>query len=765
VSRNERRRTVPYPLAVVVLALAYYAAARGALALGVLPGNIAPVWPSTGIAVLALVVGGRRLWPGVFLGEMLANAGHVPVLSLLGMATGDALEAAVGAWLLTGLSRIRSLDRVADVVRFAGCAAVAAVLGATAGVASLGVGGVIGRGQLDTSWLTWWAGDLLGCLVVLPLALSAAARPRSEEPRSVPAGNRVEVAAVTVAAAVALALFGAGANAPYLLLAVGAWSAVRLIPRQAAFITLGASALAVIRTAAGDGPFVRADTTQSLLVLDAFVAVLALTGLVIAAAVRERDLARSELESANRHLTARDRQQVHELGQSQAELAHQALHDSLTGLPNRVLLADRLSRALARNQRYGGGVAVLFADLDRFKLVNDSRGHAAGDALLVSAAERLRGAVRSDDTVARFGGDEFVVICEDGAAGGEARMVAERISESFREPFLVAGQEVFLSVSVGVAVAAPGDSPEELLRDADAAMYRAKDSGRARCEFFDERMRTQAARRLETESALHRATERHELRLDYQPVVEIATGRIVGVEALVRWQHPEHGLLGPASFIPLAEETGLIVPMGNWVLHEALRQWSRWRRHSEAQALTLAVNLSAGQLCDPNLAATVADALTRYGVGPWELCLELTESSFMADDERHGTLAELQALGVQLAIDDFGTGYSSLTYLQRFPVTVLKIDQSFVRGLGREPSDEAIVESVIHLAHALRLRVVAEGVERADQVAALRRLGCDVAQGFYLARPAPAREIDALLVAASASPPRVPAGSPVTTGG
>ena len=737
---NDRPRAVPYPLAVLLVAVAYYVAARGALSLGVLPGNIAPVWPSTGIAVAALVVGGARLWPGVLLGEVLANLGKVPVLSIAGMGAGDAVEAVLGAWFITGLCRIRSLDGVADVTRFTGLMAVTAAVGATPGVTSLWLGGVVEGAGFATSWLTWWAGDLLGCLVVLPLVLTA--RDRPQRPR------RAEVVLVVAAAAAALALFGTGANAPYLLLAVGAWTAVRLTPRQAAVLALAASAAAVIRTASGAGPFVRADATQSLLVLDAFVGVLVVTGLVIAAAVRERDLARATLESANRHLTARDEQQFRDLARSQADLAHQALHDALTGLPNRLLLADRLSQALTRRD---GGVAVLFVDLDRFKIVNDSRGHAAGDELLVSAAGRLRHAVRSHDTVARFGGDEFVVVCEtarpDEEDGGEEiRAVAERNSASVREPFLVAGQEIFLSVSVGVAVAGAGTSPEELLRDADAAMYRAKESGRARCEFFDDGMRTQAAARLEIESALHRATERDELRLAYQPVVEIATGRTVGVEALLRWDHPQHGLLDPKDFIPLAEETGLILPMGTWALHEALRQWSRWRQRLDDPGLTLAVNLSARQLRDPDLAATVAEALARHGVGPWELCLELTESSFMADVERHGrTLAELQALGVQLAIDDFGTGYSSLTWLQHFPVTILKIDQSFVRGLGREASDEAIVESVIHLAHALGLRVVAEGVETADQVAALHRLGCDVAQGFFLARPLPASQVDGLL--------------------
>jgi len=746
---DQSRRAMPYPLAFLFVAAAYYGAARAAIALGVLPGNIAPVWPATGVAVGSLIAGGWRLWPGVLAGELLANAGHVPVLSNAGMAAGDVVEALAGAWLVTGLWQLRCFDRLRDVARFAGSMLATAAVGATGGVASLCAGGVLDRHHLGTSWLTWWAGDLLGCLVVVPLLLSSRVRPVRAGPgsgRPVPFGGDPEVLVVVAAAGAALALFDAGANAPYLLLAVVAWGAVRLAPRRAAAVVAATSALAVVRTAAGAGPFVRAAATQSLLVLDAFVAVLALTGLVIAAAVRERDLARRDLEAANRRLAVRDRRQVHDLLESQAELAHQALHDSLTGLPNRAALARRLSLALERYGRHGGGVAVLFVDLDRFKVVNDSRGHAAGDELLVAAAARLQRAVGGPDSVARFGGDEFVVIRDGPAARAEARAVADRIAGAFAEPFVLAGEEVFLSVSIGVAVAAPGTSADGLLSDADAAMYRAKEGGRSRCEFFDEAMRVAAAARLQTESALHRAAERDELRLAYQPVVDIATGRVVGLEALVRWQHPRLGLLGPAAFVPLAEDTGLIVPIGEWVLHEALRQWSRWRQHAGGQPFTLAVNLSARQLRDPHLAAMVRDALERYGIGPWELCLELTESSFMADIEHHGrTLSELQALGVQLAIDDFGTGYSSLTYLQRFPVTVLKIDRSFVRGLGLDAADEAIVESVVHLAHALGLRVVAEGVECADQIAALHRLGCDVVQGYYLARPAPAAEIDEML--------------------
>jgi diguanylate cyclase (GGDEF)-like protein len=422
------------------------------------------------------------------------------------------------------------------------------------------------------------------------------------------------------------------------------------------------------------------------------------------------------------------------------QLAHQALHDALTGLPNRILLADRLDQALSRAARSGTGVAVLFVDLDRFKFLNDSRGHAAGDALLVTVADRLRQAVRSQDTVARFGGDEFVVVCEDAAAGWEAGSVAERIFDAFQTPFLVNGQEFFLSVSVGVAVGTGMDSPEELIRDADAAMYRAKEGGRARFEFFDENMRTEAVERLDIESALHRAVERDELRVFYQPVISLSSGEVVGIEALVRWMHPQRGLLGPRTFIPLAEETGLIVPIGQWVLEQAAGQWRRWQEARPDSPLTLKVNLSAQQLRRPQLSDSVLAVLDAVGLEPGRLCLELTEGSFMEDIEFQGA-----ALSALESLDDFGTGYSSLTFLKRFPLNVLKIDQGFVQGLGRDASDTAIVESVIGLAHALGLTVVAEGVETARQAAELVALGCDLAQGYFFARPAPPEELDAIL--------------------
>jgi diguanylate cyclase (GGDEF)-like protein/PAS domain S-box-containing protein len=441
-----------------------------------------------------------------------------------------------------------------------------------------------------------------------------------------------------------------------------------------------------------------------------------------------------------------DRRRIEDqLGDLLDEVSHRAVHDALTGLPNRVLLADRLGQALARSKRTGAGVAALFVDVDRFKLINDSQGHAAGDQLLLTVADRLRRAVRAHDTVARFGGDEFVVVCEDKMAVKQASLVAERIAEVLHDPVVIDGQEIFLTASIGIAVSDGSGSADSLLRDADAAMYRAKEKGRDRCEFFDATMRTEAVARLETQSALHRAFERDELRVFYQPLVEIRSGELVGVEALLRWAHPQRGLISPTSFIPLAEETGLIVPIGRFVLEEAVAQLARWQEMAPGRQLTVNVNLSARQLRHPELVETVATIIAAHGIDPAALCLELTESTFMEDLAVHReTIAGLRALGVRLAIDDFGTGFSSLTYLKRFPVDMLKIDQAFVRGLGIDAADMSIVESVVDLAHALGLVVVAEGVETGEQAAHLSMLHCDLAQGFHFARPQPPEELDPL---------------------
>jgi diguanylate cyclase (GGDEF)-like protein/PAS domain S-box-containing protein len=427
---------------------------------------------------------------------------------------------------------------------------------------------------------------------------------------------------------------------------------------------------------------------------------------------------------------------ITERKRAEEALAHDAFHDSLTGLPNRRLFLDRLGAVLSRLARRPSEVAVLFIDIDNFRVVNDSLGHVAGDRVLVQLAERLRAVTRVADTLARFGGDEFVLLCEDLGERGQAALIAERIRALTKDPFLVDNQAVHLSVSVGIRFAeAPDRRPEELLRDADAAMFQAKERGRSRHEIFDDAMRAAAVVRFETGVALRAALERSELRLWYQPQVSLADPGIVGAEALLRWQHPDRGLLSPAEFIPVAEQTGLIVPIGNWVLGEACRQLARWRRR-RAPGLTVSVNVSAVQLAQQDLPRTVADVLAREALDPSALWLEITESVLMDDPESVvGVLTALKDLGIRLAIDDFGTGYSSLSYLRHFPVDALKIDRSFVRGLGHDDDDDATVRLIIHLARNLGLVVVAEGVETDEQLEELISLECDRAQGFYFARP------------------------------
>jgi diguanylate cyclase len=445
------------------------------------------------------------------------------------------------------------------------------------------------------------------------------------------------------------------------------------------------------------------------------------------------------------HLVSRSVRYAIERKRAEVALAHQALHDTLTGLPNRALFLDRLKLALARAERRQSSVAVLFLDLDRFKLINDSLGHDAGDRVLIDVGARLQKALRPGDTVARFGGDEFTALCEDVPSERAVLAIAERMSQAVGMPFPLGHGEVdtFLTVSIGIAMAEGDVSQtglaESLVRDADAAMYRAKERGKSRVELYDARLRERAVRRLSIESALYRALERDELRLHFQPQIDLASGRIVSWEALLRWEHPERGLLEPGEFILVAEETGLIVALGAWVLAEACGQAMRWTSlPGTLGAPEMAVNLSARQLTQPELLEVVADALTRTGLHPSRLCLEVTESVVMEDASGSArTLGALREMGVRLAIDDFGSGYSALSSLKRFRVDVLKVDRAFVAGLGRNSTDGPIMAAIIDLAHALGLRAVGEGVERADQLAVLRRLGCDVGQGFFFGRPEP----------------------------
>jgi diguanylate cyclase (GGDEF)-like protein len=438
------------------------------------------------------------------------------------------------------------------------------------------------------------------------------------------------------------------------------------------------------------------------------------------------------------------------------QLVHQAFHDSLTGLPNRALFLDRLGQGLSRAKRQAErgeacGIALLYMDLDDFKRFNDSLGHAVGDQLLVGVAERVASRLRLGDTFARFGGDEFAMLLEGLEDVVQAADVAARIKRDLSAPFQVDGHEAVVTTSIGVVVAAPGepgeDYAEELMRRADIAMYRSKSEGKNRHEIFSLGM-NHSLERLGLEEDLRRAIEREELRVYYQPQVLISTGEPVGLEALVRWEHPERGLLPPAEFISLAEETGMIIPLGQWVLSEACRQVRIFREQIPPDAsLRMSVNLSARQFRYPELVEEVSAILSETGTDPRDVALEITESVMMEKGpDARGILRALKGLGLTLVIDDFGTGYSSITNLKSFPVDVLKIDRSMVEGMDRDPQNRALVSATIGLAHALGLDVVAEGVETAGELDKLRSMGCDVSQGYYWYRPCSSETTTELLV-------------------
>jgi diguanylate cyclase (GGDEF)-like protein/PAS domain S-box-containing protein len=420
------------------------------------------------------------------------------------------------------------------------------------------------------------------------------------------------------------------------------------------------------------------------------------------------------------------------------QLAHQAFHDALTGLANRALFRDRVEHALRRLRRQRRPVAVLLLDLDGFKTVNDSLGHAFGDALLVAVADRLRLHLRPSDTASRLGGDEFAILAEDLVEAGDAAVVADRILDAMREPFVVDGKDVLATASIGVAIAetVPEDA-DDLLRNADVAMYTAKDRGRNRFELFKPSMHQAMLDRMDLEADLRRAIDRGEFEVYYQPTVALATGWISGMEALVRWNSPERGFVPPGMFITVAEDTGLIVRLGAWVLEEACRQAVAWKQEFGSDApRTMSINLSARQLQDDGLVASVAAILERTGIRPEHVVLEITESAVMADAETMiARLHELKALGVRLAIDDFGTGYSSMSYLCSFPIDILKIDRSFVTGVRTEPQKMGIVRTIVELGRILDLQTVAEGIELVEELEELRNLECDLGQGYWFARP------------------------------
>jgi diguanylate cyclase (GGDEF)-like protein len=462
-----------------------------------------------------------------------------------------------------------------------------------------------------------------------------------------------------------------------------------------------------------------------------------------ATAAQAEQAERERAEQAERHVAelsqhiAEQERISRALQESKEHFRHAAFHDALTGLPNRALLADHLKLAIERARRREDHLfAVLFLDLDRFKNINDSLGHTIGDQLLIAIARRVEGCLRPMDTVARLGGDEFAILLDGLEDFSHAIHVAERVQDELMQPFNLKGHEVYTTASIGIALSTTGyDHPENILRDADIAMYRAKDNGKARYELFDTVMHTRAVALLKLENDLRRAIERQEFRVVYQPIISLQTDQLAGFEALVRWEHPERGPVSPDEFIPLSEETGLITEIGHWVLHEACRQMRQWQV-SLQRPLTLSVNLSGKQFIQPNLIGQIRSILEETNFDPRWLKLEITESVVMENAEAATSmLLQLRELGAHLSIDDFGTGYSSLSYLHRFPVTTLKIDRSFIGRMGEGDENSEIVRTIVTLANNLGMEVVAEGIETEEQLSQLRALRCEYGQGYLFSKP------------------------------
>jgi diguanylate cyclase (GGDEF)-like protein/PAS domain S-box-containing protein len=443
-------------------------------------------------------------------------------------------------------------------------------------------------------------------------------------------------------------------------------------------------------------------------------------------------------------------QDITERKQSEERLRHDAFHDPLTGLPNRALFADHVKLTIARVKRVPARrFAVLFCDLDRFKVINDSLGHMVGDQLLVEVARRLERCLREGDTVARVGGDEFTILLEDLVDEEEAVVVAERIQREVSAPITLSGREVFTTMSIGLAAGTSSYAdPEDILRDADTAMYRAKSLGKARHVVFDHSMHASAVNLLQIETDLRKALEKGQFYLLYQPIVSLDNFKLCGFEALVRWHHPERGLISPLDFIPIAEETGQIIGIGEWALFEACRQMCEWQeKYPQASPIFMSVNLSAKQFNHTLLIEQVENVLRKTGLNPRQLKLEITEGAVMDNiDAATEMLRQLRDLGVQLAIDDFGTGYSSLSYLHRFPIDTLKIDRSFVTRMAHNPENVEIVRTIVMLAQVLGMDVVAEGVETKEQLKLLRDLHCEYGQGYYFSRPSSAPDAEKIIV-------------------
>ena len=684
--------------------------------------HITLVWLPTGIAVAALLKWGRGVWPGIYLGAFLVNLAIGSAWPLAaGIAAGNTLGPLIAMWWLQRVEFQPTLNRQKDVGLFFIAAALGMAVSASFGVANLYLAGLIPAAALGSAWLAWWMGDTVGVLLIGPLLLTLTQKNIKQLSRDRMALLQWALVAGPVMWLTFIQDFGPLGRAlplAFLTFPLFAWAALRFGITGAAIAGLGFSVVAAWGTVTGHGTFFLPDTHVSLFLLWSYMACTVVTGLLITALQGERQLA----EEAAMNL---------------------AFYDPLTQLPNRRLLMDRLTQALASSARSGHQGALLLIDLDNFKTLNDTLGHDKGDLLLQQVGQRLVGCVREGDTVARLGGDEFIVMLEvlsdnPEEAASQAEAVGAKIIAALNQPYQLTGHTKRSTPSIGLTLFTGHRlSIDELLKQAELAMYQSKTAGRNTLRFFDQKMQAVATDRAALEADLREALLQQQFILYYQPQV-IGEGHLTGAEALVRWQHPQRGLVSPAEFIPMAEETGLILPLGHWVLETACAQLVNWASQPDTEHLTLAVNVSANQMHQADFVTQVLAVLSKTGANPHRLKLELTESLLVSHVETTiAKMAALKAHGVGFSVDDFGTGYSSLSYLKRLPLDQLKIDQGFVRDILTDPNDAAIARMIMALAESMGLTVIAEGVEIEAQRDFLAQLGCHAYQGYLFSRPLP----------------------------
>jgi len=719
-------RRIGGPLVFVGALAGYLGLARCGYELVSASSGLASFWPPNGLIVALVVLSVSRLRPwaiaAVLPGELIADTMQgYSGWTAIGWGATNILEVTLAAWIILRLAAgERPLGGTGRSLTAVAIAAVSApfaggLAGAAVSVASFG-------GSYGTAWLDWWVGDATGTMLTVVLILSFVL----PQPPRTPLQRLEEFIEVGLVVGSAVAVFAFTKHSlAFLALPALVLVAVRQGLRTTSVASVSLAIIATILTGHGLGALSNIPAGEPrVLALLAFIATAAFVSLVICATMSER--ARAE-----------------------TALTKLALYDGLTGLPNRVLALDRAEQMLARGRRLQTPTAALFVDIDGFKHVNDACGHAVGDELLKIFAARLMTIVREIDTAARLGGDEFVVLLEGSALDAGPELVAERLLDVLRHPYdmsHVLGRPLYVTASIGIA-SGLHETPDELLHDADIAMYNAKESGRNRYALFESSMQTVSRERLTVEMDLTEAIEQHQLFLLYQPTLDLRSESVAGVEALIRWRHPTRGVVSPAEFIPIAEDTGLIVPIGRWVLNEACRQASTWHRHGHR--IGIAVNISARQLDSEELVEEVRDALQESDLDPAGLTLEVTETALMRDaDATARRLRQLKTLGVRIAIDDFGTGYSSLAYLRQFPADTLKIDRSFIDAIAISKESAVLVHTLIQLGNDLGMQTLAEGIEDQAQLEVLRRERCDKGQGFLFSRPLDTNAVENFLNAA-----------------